>query len=87
MLYGALTSGAGLNNVQFSPACEFRAGANCWLTQGCAVKFSYTGIFLPNMTRASNSINYSLPNIGIINGEHHQAVILNGLTLGIEFNR
>jgi hypothetical protein len=87
LLYGALTSSAGLNNMQFSPACEFRAGANCWLTQGVAVKFSYTGIFLPNMTRASNTIDYSLPNIGIISGGHHQCVILNGLTLGIEINR
>jgi len=87
LLYGALTSGAGLNNMQFSPACEFRAGANCWLTQGVAAKFSYTGIFLPNMTRASNTIDYSLPNIGILNGGHHQAVILNGFTFGIEINR
>jgi hypothetical protein len=87
LVYGALTSGAGLNNMQFSPACEFRAGANCWLTQGVAAKFSYTGIFLPNMTRASNTIDYSLPNIGILNGGHHQAVILNGFTFGIEINR
>ncbi|HTU26239.1 MAG TPA: hypothetical protein VMF30_12615 [Pirellulales bacterium] len=87
LLYGALTSSANLNNLQFSPACEFRAGTNLWLTQAVNLKFSYTGIFLPNMTRASNSIDYTLPNIGIINGDHHQAVILNGLTLGIEINR
>ncbi|HEX4144165.1 MAG TPA: hypothetical protein VHY91_11590 [Pirellulales bacterium] len=87
LLYGALTSSSGLNNMQFSPACEFRFGTDCWLTQGVAFKCSYTGIFLPNMTRASNSIDYTLPNIGIINGGHHQAVILNGLTIGIEINR
>ena len=39
------------------------------------------------MTRASNTIDYTLPNIGIINGGHHSAVILNGFTLGIEINR
>ncbi len=61
-----MTVTAGLNNLQFSPACEFRAGFDCWLTQGVAIKSSYTGIFLPNMTRAANTIDYTLPNIGII---------------------
>jgi hypothetical protein len=87
LINGGLSSSAGLNNMQFSPAVEFRAGFNCWLTQGVAVKSSYTGIFLPNMTRASDSIDYSLPTIGILNGGHHQCVMLNGFTLGIEINR
>ncbi len=87
LVNGGLTSTAGLNNLQFAPATEFRAGVNCWLTQGVSAKCSYTGIFLPNMTRATNTINYTLPNLGIINGGHHQCVFINGFTFGIEINR
>ena len=75
--------------VEFSPLIELRAEARMKLTNMITVKAGYTGIFINNVARAADMINYTVPNMGItrdLNG-NLQPVYIQGLTLGIEFNR
>ena len=53
------------------------------------VKAGYTGIFMNNVARAADMIDYTVPNMGItrdLNG-NLQNVYIQGLNLGIEVNR
>ena len=75
--------------VEFLPLIELRAEARMKLTNMITVKAGYTGIFINNVARAADMINYTVPNMGItrdLNG-NLQPVYIQGLTLGIEFNR
>jgi hypothetical protein len=75
--------------VEFSPLIELRAEARMKLTNIITVKAGYTGMFINNVARASDMINYTVPNMGItrdLNG-NLQPVYIQGLNLGIEFNR
>lgn len=75
--------------IEFSPLIELRAEARMKLTNMITVKAGYTGIFINNVARAADMINYTVPNMGIttaLNG-NLQPVYIQGLNLGIEINR
>ena len=59
------------------------------LTNIIAVKAGYTGMFVNNVVRAADMVDYTVPSMGItrsLNGNLQQ-VYAQGLTLSIEFNR
>ena len=75
--------------IEFSPVAELRVEAHMQLTNIIALKAGYTGIFVNNVARSADMINYTLPTMGItrdLNG-NLQPVYIQGLTLSIEFNR
>jgi hypothetical protein len=75
--------------IEFSPIIELRVEAHMQLTNIIAVKAGYTGIFVNNVVRAADMVDYTLPNLGItrdLNG-NMQNVYIQGLNLSIEFNR
>ena len=75
--------------IEFSPLIELRAEARMKLTNMITVKAGYTGIFINNVARAADMIDYTVPNMGItrdLNG-NLQNVYIQGLNLGIEVNR
>ena len=75
--------------LEFSPIIELRLEAHAQLTNLIAVKAGYTGIFVNNVARAADMVNYTVPNMGItrdLNG-NLQNVYIQGLNLSIEFNR
>ena len=48
----------------------------------------WTGIIVGNVARPADMINYQLPNMGIlVHGNNKQTVFMQGLTVGLIFNR
>jgi hypothetical protein len=75
--------------IEFSPIVELRVEAHAQLTNLIAVKAGYTGIFVNNVVRAADMVDYTVPTMGItrsLNGNLQQ-VYMQGLNLSIEFNR
>ena len=75
--------------LEFSPIIELRVEAHMQLTNLIAVKAGYTGIFVNNVVRAADMVDYTVPTMGItrnLNG-NLQPVYIQGLNLSIEFNR
>lgn len=74
----------------FSPGFEVRADAKLHLTRGFNLTAGYTLVWLDNIARASDMIDYvwagSAP-LGIRTDQNKQSAFMNGLTFGLEFNR
>jgi hypothetical protein len=88
-LLGATSFNSSTHWVEFSPIVELRVEAHAQLTNIIAVKAGYTGIFVNNVVRAADMVDYTVPTMGItrnLNG-NLQPVYAQGLTLSIEFNR
>ena len=51
--------------IEFSPIIELRVEAHMQLTNIIAVKAGYTGIFVNNVVRAADMVDYTLPTMGI----------------------
>jgi len=75
--------------LEFSPIIELRAEARAQLTNMISLKAGWTGIFVNNFARASDMVNYTVPNMGITTNlsGNLQSVFITGLNLGVEFNR
>jgi hypothetical protein len=74
--------------TRFSPAGEIRAQVSYQVTSAVALKIGYTGMAVGNITRASNRIDYSgVQLISILPGGTHQALFVNGINMGVEWNR
>jgi hypothetical protein len=72
----------------FSPVGEIRVQTSCNVTSNVALKVGYTGLVMGNITRASNRIDYSGPNlISILPTGIHQTFFANGINFGVEINR
>ena len=69
----------------FTPGVELRIGTSYMITRAFALKVGYTAMYLGGIARAANRIDYSLPTIGIIDGNNHQNVFINGVSVGFEF--
>ncbi len=87
-----LLSGFGTNThanaTTFAPLGELRFQTSYQATKSMGLKFGYTGIVVGNVTRASNRVDYSGPQlVSITQGGIHQIFFSNGLNFGIEFNR
>jgi hypothetical protein len=74
------------NATAFSPLGELRAKVNYQVFRSLTVNVGWTGIFTTGVARAPNLIDYTLPSMGIDMSHNKQALILNGLTFGMEFN-
>lgn len=77
------------NMTQFSPIVELRAEFHMQITNLIAAKAGWTGMWVNNVVRAADMIDYTVPSMGITaaNGGNLQDVFINGLTLSVEFNR
>ena len=71
----------------FSPVAELRLDASYQVTKAFSLKFGWTGVFADNLARASNTIIYRIPGMGIRDPGHGEDVIIQGVNVGIEFNR
>lgn len=75
------------NTVSFAPIGELRLTANYQLFNSVALNVGWTGVFVDGIARGSDVINYSLPSMGINHGGNKELLILNGITLGVQYNR
>ena len=75
--------------IEFSPIIEFRVEAHMQLTNIISVKAGYTGIFVNNVARAADMVDYTVPTMGITRSleGNLQNVYIQGLNLGFEINR
>ncbi|MBS0211065.1 MAG: hypothetical protein JSS27_19140 [Planctomycetes bacterium] len=76
-----------VNWVNFSPMAEIRAKVSYQVFRSVSVNAGWTGIWIDQVGRASNMMNWTLPNFGILGDRNHGHVFLNGLTVGLEINR
>jgi hypothetical protein len=88
-LMGATSFTHSTHWVEFSPIVELRVEAHMQLTNMISVKAGYTGIFINNVVRAADMIDYTVPTMGITRNlqGNLQPVYMQGLNLGIEFDR
>ena len=75
--------------IEFSPIIELRVEAHMQLTNLIAVKAGYTGIFVNNVVRAADMVDYTLPTMGITRNldGNLQSMYAQGLNISIEVNR
>ena len=71
----------------FSPMGELRLQANYVVTKSFSIKAGYNALVIGNVGRASNRIDYTLPNIRILDEDEGETAFINGLNIGLEFNR
>jgi hypothetical protein len=77
------------NLQEFSPIIEFRLEAGYQLTQAIAVHGGWTGMWVGNLARPSNMIDYTLgetQTFGILTNNNRQNFFMNGLNLGVDIN-
>ncbi len=67
----------------FSPLAEIRADMSYQITSSIAAKLGYTGLFVDNITRASQTVNWFIPDLGILRGGE-QEIFINGVDFGFE---
>jgi hypothetical protein len=72
--------------TQFSPLVELRAEARYELFQAVSLHAGWSGIWVDGIARASQSIYYSLPSMGIITSNNNTSVFINGVTFGVDVN-
>jgi len=82
-----MTAQNSLSQSEFAPLGELRLQAAYEITRSVAIKVGYTAIYMGGIARASNTIDYTLPNLGIRNGFSDQTLFAQGLTIGFEINR
>ena len=88
-LINATAFNSSTHYIEFSPIVELRVEAHLQLTNLISVKAGYTGLYMDNVARSADMINYTVPNMGItrnLNG-NLQSTYAQGLNLSIEFNR
>ena len=72
----------------FSPAGELRVNLAYTVTSKVSLKVGYTGLIIGDVSRASNRIDYSGPNLfSLLPGRTNQTFWANGLSFGVEVNR
>ena len=67
----------------FSPLAEIRADCSYQISSSIAAKLGYTGLFVDNITRASQTVNWYIPDLGILKGGE-QDIFINGVDFGFE---
>lgn len=73
----------GRTDNDFSPVIEFRAETKYQITSSIAARLGYTAMFIDNITRSSQVMNWSLPDLGILEGGQ-QDIFINGANVGFD---
>ena len=73
----------GQSKESFSPLVELRAETSYQFTRSIALKVGYNATFVDNITRASQTMNWYLPDLGILEGGQ-QSIFINGISAGFD---
>lgn len=74
----------GKQENHFSPMAELRVESTYQLTSSITFRAGYSATFVDNLTRASSSVNYRLPDMGFVDESGEQTIFMNGVDLGFE---
>lgn len=80
---GPTTAEHGRRDDDFSPLVEMRVEASYQVTGSIAAKLGYNAMFIDNIRRASQQVDYTLPRMGFIDGGT-QDIFINGVTFGVD---
>ncbi len=73
---------------EFSPVIETRIGASYQITRAISARVGWTGIWVDNIARATTSINYEVPRMGIdLSRNADGYAFIHGVTFGLDINR
>jgi hypothetical protein len=88
ILLNATSFNSATHFIEFSPIIELRVEAHVQLTNVISLKAGYTGIFVNNVARAADMVDYTVPTMGITRNleGNLQNVYIQGLNLGFEIN-
>src|SRR5262249_23701854 len=64
------------NWIDFSPVVELRAKLSYQLFRSASFTIGYTGLWVNNVARAPNMINWTLPNFGVLRDTTHQSILI-----------
>jgi hypothetical protein len=76
-----------MHAYDFSPIGEFRMNWSYQLTRAIAVRAGYSALYIGNLARASNMVDYILPNPQLIREDYHDDCFMQGINFGFEVNR
>jgi hypothetical protein len=74
------------HNVTFSPLGEARFDAIYKVSKNVSLEVGYTGLLVSGISRASDRIVYTVPNMSIAQGADKQHVYINGVNVGFNVN-
>lgn len=72
---------------RFSPITECRLEAVLELTKTMSIGAGWNGMYIGNVARAANSIDYAVPYMGLDLSNNEQNIFMNGLSLKFMINR
>jgi hypothetical protein len=75
------------HSTQFSPIGELRLNLSYQIFRNIQATVGWTGLVMGGIARSTNTVSYSLPNMGILNTGNRQEVFIQGLNFGISINR
>jgi hypothetical protein len=71
----------------FAPLGELRFETHFQLTRMASLRMGYTGLVTGGVGHASRRIDYTIPDIRVLQGHKNEAFIVNGFNVGFELNR
>lgn len=72
---------------EWSPAVELRAEIRYQLTRAISFRAGWTGLYVDGIARASNIINYEVPDMGLLPRHNRQSLFMHGWAIGVDVNR
>jgi hypothetical protein len=75
------------NATEFVPGGELRFELNYQVTQAIQLQVGWTGMYFDGVARASNSIDYRIPDMQITTANNREDIFVQGVTFGVELNR
>ena len=75
------------NENAFSPMTELRAEIEYKITSAISLRAGWTGMWVGNVARASNTVEYNWPTMGIDTSNCNENVFVTGVTAGVQINR
>jgi hypothetical protein len=75
------------DETEFCPGGELRLATTYQLTKAVGLKLSYTAMMIDNVSRASNRIDYTLPDFGVLPINTNEDIFFQGVSFGVEVNR
>lgn len=75
------------STTELSLGGELRFSMNYQVTNAIQLQAGWTGMYFDGLARASNSIDYRIPDMRITTQRNDQDVFVQGVSFGVEFNR
>lgn len=72
---------------EFSPVAELRLELRYQLTNSLSAHVGWNGMWMDGIARAPNMVKYEVPYMGFNMAENRQDVLIQGISVGFDFNR